>query len=343
MKFSVRNSLLLALFTLSLAGCFHVELRGTVAGATVAITELRTNDMVEDALKAMDEEGFVALRSQELWDELDDLARLVNLGNFFVDTSLYEEDTLYLVTVTAGEDMDANGDGKEDDSYTPVEGSWHAIVRGSELQRGGYVISPLTEALYQSVKGELAQLDDAELLERLDSDTALILGDVDRSGEVDYRDALSWSINFHRDLYLLDYANVRKLSRDLIAGADEASVRDRAFRVMGQDGAPDDAQQFFTDNISAPIVQRRCVNCHTQFGSAPAQGARLVLLANNNSNHLQENHQAFIRLGTQLGSRDLSDYVTGKASGRISHGGGMQLQPGSDDLRNLETYLNLLE
>ena len=175
MKFPVLKSLLFVCLSVTLTACFHVELRGTVSGATVAITELRTNEMVEDALKAMDEEDFVALRSQELWDELDDLARLVNLGNFFVDTSLYEEDTLYLVTVTAGEDMDANGDGKEDDSYTPVEGSWHAIVRGSELQRGGYVISPLTEALYQSVKGELAQLDEelgqrqAELKEAAES------------------------------------------------------------------------------------------------------------------------------------------------------------------------------
>ena len=79
------------------------------------------------------------------------------------------------------------------------------------------------------------------------------------------------------------------------------------------------------------------------MGTAAARGAGLIFVTNSVSGFAERNHQAFIGFGRSLGGRDLSDYVTGKASARLSHGGGQQLAPGSSDLENLETYLNLLE
>ena len=329
------------LLPLLLVACFQVELGGPVPGASITITELRSGIVVEDGLTSLDEAGFIARRSQEKWDALKDIGRLINLGNFFADKDLYEENALYLITVSGGEDMDANSDRLEDPSYTPVNGTWHAIVAGAQLRSGGHVVSPITEALFQSLRDEIAQLTDAQILARLDSATASILRDANDDGTVNYLDALAWTVLFDIGKYKLDYDDVRELANAITEGRSEQDIRERFLKVLGEE--PVDALQFFTDNISMPIVQSKCVNCHTASGIAPARGARLVLVTNSNGNHLNINHQAFIDLEAALGSRDLSDYVTAKASAQISHGGGRQLAVGSVDLLNLETYLNMLE
>ena len=161
------------------------------------------------------------------------------------------------------------------------------------------------------------------------------------NGTVGYGDALAWTTLLFRNRYQPDLALLQQLGDALRMGADENTLDELAAAALRAPGP--DAQAFFNANISMPIVQAKCVNCHTQGGVAPARGARLVVVTNSNPNHMQINHRAFISLGEQLGSRDLSDYVTGKAQGMLSHGGGRQLSPGSEDLDNLETYLNLIE
>jgi hypothetical protein len=326
---------------LLLSACFKTELGGTVAGASVTITELRTGAPAQDGLKSSDLGAFLATKSQDQWDKLGDLGKMINLGNFFVEKDRFLPGTWYLVTVTGGEDMDSNADGVVDTRFAPVGGTWHAIIKGGQLREGGFAVSPITEALYQSVIDELPQLGDGQLETRLNTATMSMLEDVNGNGTVGYGDALGWSTLFHRDRYLLNFDAVVDLSNAIRAGADEGTQKRLALAVLGQPGT--DALQFFTDNISAPIVQSRCINCHTSDGIAPSRGARLVLVTNSNSDHLALNHRAFIRLGELLGGGDLSDHVTTKASAQVSHGGGRQLPPGSTDLDKLETYLNLIE
>ncbi|MFK8050796.1 MAG: hypothetical protein AB8B81_20390 [Halioglobus sp.] len=330
------------LLSLTLGACYHVELNGPVSGSTIVITELRTGEIAQDNLTTFDEATSIATFTQEAWDGYADIVRLVVLGNFFTERSNFVGNQLYLVTATGGRDEDANADGAVDDQVTEVAGSLHAIMRGSQLRRGALVVSPITEALYQSVKDDIPQLSDSELLSLLGEKTRVILDEVNDKDETDYNDALSWSELAHLDDYRLNFSAVEDLADAITAGASESEIAELSAIVLGETASVDPLE-FFTQNISTPIVQSRCINCHTPGGLAPNSGARLILMTSSNPDHLSINQQAFITLRDLLGSTDLSDYVTRKASAQISHGGGRQLVEGSDDLLNLETYLNLLE
>lgn len=337
----IRSSLATVLL-LVLGACFHAELNGPVAGATVVITELRSGAVAQDELTSLDIAGGIAAFTQETWDELGDVGQLVSLGNFFVDKNSFVKSRLYLVSVTGGKDMDANADGAVNNKGKKVSGSLHAIMKGSHLRKGGFMVSPVTEALYQSIKDEVPNLTDSAVMSRLGKNTRSILKNVDDAKKVNYNDALAWTELSHIGKYKLDFSTIEDLADAITAGEDESSIAQLSALVMGEEPAVD-AQQFFTDNIAMPVVQSKCINCHTATGIAPNQGARLVLVTNSNSNHLSINHEAFIELGDVLGSTDLSDYVTAKASGQSSHGGGTQLSSGTPNLLNLETYLNLIE
>jgi hypothetical protein len=333
---------LLCIFVLlSLSACFKTELGGSVAGATVTITDLRSGAVAQDNLSSLTQAEFIANRSQEEWDKQGDLGKQLNLGNFTVDKDNFTAARWYLVTVTGGSDLDADGNRRVDGTPSQVGGTWHALMQGSQLRSRGFYISPLTDALYRSVRDDIPQLSDTELEERLNSATRAVLSDVNGNGTVGYADALAWTTLLFRNRYQLDLELLLQLADAVRMGANENTLDTLAEAALREPGP--DAQQFFNANISMPIVQAKCVNCHTQGGIAPARGARLVVVTNSNSNHMQINHQAFISLGEQLGSRDLSDYVTDKALGLQNHGGGRQLTQGSQDLANLETYLNLIE
>jgi hypothetical protein len=339
---TMANSLKLAalLSLLLLTACFKTELGGAVPGASVTITELRSGAVAQSGLVSRDFQDFIDDEGQDKWDSLNDLGRQINLGNFFPDKNNFNKSTLYLVTVSGGADMDADGDGLEDEDYTPVAGSWHAIMRGSQLRKSGYVVSVITEALYQAVLDDIDGFSDAQLMSRLNQLSQDVLADVNNNGVVKYSDAVYWSVLFHKEFYLLNPDNLQALAV-AIASGDEDDIRDKALQLAGVDGT--DPQQYFTDNISMPIVQAKCVNCHTVNGIAPNSGARLIVVTNNNNNHLSKNNQAFIDLQAKLAPQDLSNYVTSKVTGNLNHGGGRQIAPNSQDLQNLETYLNLLE
>ena len=333
---------LAALLSLTLGACYHVELNGPVSGATVVITELRSGAVAQDNLTTADEATGIASFTQETWDGYADIVKLVVLGNFFTNKSNFVKSRYYLVTVTGGRDEDANASGALDSQSVAVAGTLHAIMKGNQLRGGGSAVSPITEALYQSVKDEIPQLSDSELLALLTKKTRVILKEVNNKGKINYLDALAWSELSHLNKYKLDFSAVEDLADAITAGASDSEIAQLSAIVLGEE-PPINALQYFTDNISMPIVQSRCINCHTAGGIAPSQGARLVLVTNSNSNNLSINNEAFISLGNVLGSADLSDHVTRKASAQVSHGGGQQLAPGSQDLLNLETYLNLLE
>ncbi|MEH6586954.1 MAG: hypothetical protein V7720_10355 [Halioglobus sp.] len=333
---------LIVFISMLLAACFQTELGGTVAGATVTIRDLRSGDVVEKGLNSLSLADFIAEKSRQAFDQQSDIGKMINLGNFEVERSLYDGATWYLVTASGGADMDIASDGAVEEPFTEVSGKWHALMTGRQLREGGFMVSSLTEALYQSVRGELDSLDDAQLGSRLNQQSRLILPDINDDGVINYTDALGWSVIVSRDAYLRDFDQVIALAQAVREGASQASIQTLALDIFAE--PVPDAFEFYQANISGPIVQARCVNCHTSGGVAPNSGARLVIVTNSNSNFLAINHQAFQDFRDQLNaSQDLSDYVTGKASDQINHGGGRQITPGSEQFRNLETYLNLIE
>ncbi len=339
----VPKFLALSLLSLLLAGCFHTELGSSVTGAKVRITDLRSGETIEGGLSSLTEETYIATRSQADFDKLNDLQKLINLGNFFVDGSLYDPRGWYLITARGGADIDSDSDNViADEPAAEVEGRWHALITGRQLRDGGFVISPITEALYQVLIAELDNLDDTQLRSRLNQLSSQLVADVDDNGRINYVDALKWSTLVHKNSYLRDFSQVETLAQAIRDGKPQGAALQLA-QAMFADPTPD-AFEYYQQNISGPIVQTKCVRCHMPGGVAPNNGAALVLVANNNANFQQTNHRNFQNFRAQLpASRDLSDWVTGKASGQISHGGGRQLDPGSQELKNLETYLNLIE
>ena len=338
----IGKALSISLLSISLAACFQTELGGAVAGSSVRITELRTGDPIENGLNSLDRETFIAAKSEDAYDKLDDLGKMINLGNFFTDGSRYQNDTWYLVTANGGADMDVDSDGALEEPFVPVAGKWRAIMTGRQLKDGGYVVSPLTEALYQVVRDELDVIDDSQLRSRLNELTREILPDVNENGTVNYTDALDWSVLVHKDLYLRDYTQVEALAQAIRDNENQGTVRSLS-QAMFAEPVPD-AFEFYQENISGPIVQAFCVRCHAPGGVAPNNGAELVLVMNNTANFQATNHQNFQNFGKQLpASRDLSTWVVSKATRQVRHGGGRVLEINSQEAMDLETYLNLIE
>ena len=105
-------------------------------------------------------------------------------------------------------------------------------------------------------------------------------------------------------------------------------------------GTTETAADVFQADISTPIVQARCVNCHVAGGRSG--GTRLVFVrASDADDHLQRNQQAFRTLFSQTASGKA--LVLDKVRGLRGHGGGVQLDENSDDYANMRRFLTLLE
>lgn len=101
-----------------------------------------------------------------------------------------------------------------------------------------------------------------------------------------------------------------------------------------------DPAEYYQDNVSANIVQSRCVACHVSGGAADGQ-ARLIFERNTETDYLATNQQ---RIADFLSLDDVdSQYFLAKASGGLGHVGGTQLPAGSEEYTAFETYLGLLE
>ncbi|MEP4145923.1 MAG: hypothetical protein ABJL54_01815 [Halioglobus sp.] len=336
------RTLAVCLIPALLSGCFKTQLGGTVAGASVTVTDLRTGEVIEAELRSRSLEDYLADNSRSSWNDLDDLNKMINLGNFEVEPSLYSAKRWYVVTATGGGDMDTASDGRVDKAFTAVNGEWRALMTGRQLKDGGFKVTTITEALYQVVKDELDVLGDKQLRARLNQQTRLVLPDLNDDGATNYEDALGWSVLVSKNTVLAEFSNITALAQAIRGGDNQANIQALAQAIFAE--PLPNPLTFYTDKISTQIVQARCVNCHTSGGVASNSGSRLLVVTNSNSDYLTINNQAFQRLAGQLRSdQDLSDYVTGKASNQISHGGGRQLSVGSQQLLDLETYLNLIE
>lgn len=109
----------------------------------------------------------------------------------------------------------------------------------------------------------------------------------------------------------------------------------------GNDEAPSevDASDYYQQNISANIVQSRCIACHVSGGAADGL-ARLIFERNTTSDYLTINQQ---RVADFLALEAVdSDYFLAKASGGLGHIGGTQLPAGSAEYLAFATYLGLL-
>ncbi|MDE0367414.1 MAG: hypothetical protein OXP09_17805 [Gammaproteobacteria bacterium] len=108
------------------------------------------------------------------------------------------------------------------------------------------------------------------------------------------------------------------------------------------------AAQVFHESISAPIVQARCVNCHVQGGQS--DHTRLVFVRDSDPAHETTNFNVFRDFlasddheGHDHDGQSHRELILYKIQGMNNHGGGVQVPGDSEDFRNMERFLALLE
>ncbi len=116
-------------------------------------------------------------------------------------------DDLFTVSVTEGDDLDANDDFTFDEIPQENLGTIHAIIGGNHVQGDSFKVNVLTEIVYQAVHkviDENATKD--ELVAMLDNvSKRLIKSDLTEDGIVSYEDVTSWMAGFDKDKLLFDY------------------------------------------------------------------------------------------------------------------------------------------
>ena len=97
------------------------------------------------------------------------------------------------------------------------------------------------------------------------------------------------------------------------------------------------ALDFFLNQISGPVVQAKCVNCHVEGGVSGH--TRLILHPSSTPDHGTLNLAVFENFLANV--EDGANLILNKIQG-VGHGGGIQVPAGSDDFANMESFLRLL-
>ena len=103
--------------------------------------------------------------------------------------------------------------------------------------------------------------------------------------------------------------------------------------------SPEEApSSLFSDYISTPVVQSKCIYCHVEGGASGH--TRLVLTPQDVAGHAAANLAVFQNfVDTVEGGADL---ILNKIQGAEAHGGGVQVVAGSTDFANMERFLRAL-
>ena len=101
--------------------------------------------------------------------------------------------------------------------------------------------------------------------------------------------------------------------------------------------APETAEEVFAQHISAPVVQEKCVLCHTAGGIAGA--TRLHFVPASNPEHQALNLETFEDFIEDID--DDAEYILNKIQG-VGHGGGVQVAAGTPEFTAMERFLALL-
>jgi len=224
--------------SLLLSGCFHAQLGGSVAGATLTIAPLESPDnIVIGPIETWDSQPWIDVLGQTAWDEYGGFLQMVLMGIAQPNTSALDPDQLYLVTMNGGQDYDPNSELALSDTPAQVQGSWHAIISGKRIKKGNIKVSALTEALYQQNQGVIGTLSNDTILHRLDAATALLLDDTTKDEIVNYDDALRWSRSLDEDKFRGDLAALDALAAAVRAAQPDSNVAALARQSRGSQRA----------------------------------------------------------------------------------------------------------
>ena len=102
---------------------------------------------------------------------------------------------------------------------------------------------------------------------------------------------------------------------------------------------PDTAAEVFRQDISAQIVQTKCVTCHVANGASGH--TRLVFVDSDTPDHEALNLRTFQDFLVVVADEGGGSYVLNKIQG-VGHGGGVQVSPGTEEFVNMQRFLGLL-
>ncbi len=220
-------------FIALLSGCLRVEVVGPVVGANVSITKIDSGVVVASGLETSDVESS-STQFDGFWEEWNDLIRLLFIGNVQIPESEYEQDAFYLITVTGGADIDANGDGIIDSTGTDLATDLHAIVTGEQLALPLLRVNLMTEAVYQALQADLSTLTKEALSDELGELSEKLIGETKDGTTPTYEDVLAYSPSAKLPSYAGPEIFAQRLRR---------SVHDPFY---GPEILSFDAQQFIT-------------------------------------------------------------------------------------------------
>ena len=98
---------------------------------------------------------------------------------------------------------------------------------------------------------------------------------------------------------------------------------------------PQTAEAVFSQLISGPIVQSKCITCHVEGGASG--NTRLVFVPDSNPDHEATNLQVLRDFPDEV--EDGASYILNKIQGALGHGGGIQVAAGTDEYANMERFL----
>ncbi len=128
-------------------------------------------------------------------------SNLLQAGSFDIPVSLLEDSGLYIITISGGDDIDANDDGVIDTNPTTNIGSLHLVATGSRLKKGYFNANILTEIIYRKIRYLLLSQYPGKTIETVMNRyiSALLKADVDGDRDMDMDDILAWSPVIDRD------------------------------------------------------------------------------------------------------------------------------------------------
>ena len=111
-----------------------------------------------------------------------------DLGAFTVNLSSIDDDEMLMVSISGGEDVDADDDGLLDDAPTTNSGTIRGLAKARELKNGSVNITLLSEILYTYVQHLIGEVHFDDLEEAMNVVSAKLLKSSINRDTVSYRD-----------------------------------------------------------------------------------------------------------------------------------------------------------
>lgn len=124
-----------------------------------------------------------------------DAATLSAAGQFEIPEALLDDESLYIIKISGGMDIDADDDGVVDASPTENQGTLHLAATGSQMKAGGFKANILTDIVYHKIAYLfLAKYPLETILAEMEQYARILLkSDVNGTGAIDGDDLLAWN------------------------------------------------------------------------------------------------------------------------------------------------------